>query len=81
MPRKSTGTPQPAATAVDLQRHLIDMPPVAKRRSAGAQLRSVGWPELVTPQDDGFTAYTDAASGAQLLDIAMSEKREYNHTA
>src|SRR5271163_418296 len=61
--------------AVDLHKHLVQVPLVARARAAAAQLVGVGLAELVTPAPDRLIAHHDTTYQHQLLDLTKAQRQ------
>ena len=58
-----------------LEQHLVQMPLVARLRSASAQVGRVARPECVAPVPDGLVADDDPALGEEFLDVPKAERK------
>src|SRR5271166_523030 len=59
--------------AVDLHKHLVKVPFVARAGAPATQLVGVGLPELVTPAPDRLVAHHDTTYQHQLLDLTKAQ--------
>src|SRR5438128_9462915 len=66
---------QPVSLASYLEQHLVQMPLVARLRSASAQVGRVARPECVAPVPDGLVADDDPALGEEFLDVPKAEMK------
>ena len=55
------------------EKHLIQVPLVARSRMPVAELIGVGLPKLPTPLTDGFMGYGDATLEQELLHVAIAQ--------
>ena len=69
------GSPQPVAFAVDLERHLIQMPLVAGSHSSSTQPCRECGAELGAPLADGLMADDDPAFGEEILNVTKAEMK------
>jgi hypothetical protein len=67
------GPPQIMALTIDRQKHLIQMPLVARSRPSAPEPIGIVLPELQTPLADGFIGDADAAFEQHLLHIAVAQ--------
>jgi hypothetical protein len=67
------GSPQPVATTTDADRHFVEIPIVARSRSATPQLQSEGGSELGAPAPYGLVADLNAAFSHEFLDSAKAQ--------
>ena len=68
-------SPQPVPLTSDLEQHLVQMPLVARLRSASAQVGRVARAERVAPLPNGLVADDDPALGAEFLDVPKAEMK------
>src|SRR5437660_12926946 len=66
-------SPQPVPLTSDLEQHLVQMPLVARLRSASAQVGRVARAERVAPVADGLVGDDDSALGEEFLDVPNAE--------
>jgi hypothetical protein len=69
------GSPQPVAFAVDLERHLIQMPLVAGSHSSSTRPGRECGAELGAPLTDGLMADDDSAFGEEILNVTKAEMK------
>jgi hypothetical protein len=65
--------PQVHGPAGDLDEHLVQMPPTARRTTTAPQPPGDQWAEAPDPDPDGLVGDDDAALGQQLLNVARAE--------
>ena len=68
-------SPQPVPLASDLEQHLVQMPLVARLRSASAQVGRVARAERVAPVPDSLVADDDPALREEFLDVPKAEMK------
>ena len=78
------GPPKIAELAVDLHKHLIQVPAPLRlgahvRDSSLANLGAEHWAKPVPPEPDGLMADIDAALGPQILDVAQRQGESHVH--
>ncbi len=67
------GSPQPVATTTDADRHFVEMPFVARSRSATPQLQSKCGSELGAPAPYGLVTNLNAAFSNEFLDVVEAQ--------
>src|SRR5690606_24103587 len=65
--------PQVMALTVDRQEYLVQVPFIARLRSASAQPIGVILPEFATPLADRFVGHVDAAFQQEFLHVAVAQ--------
>jgi hypothetical protein len=65
--------PEIALFTTDRQKHLIQMPRVARSRAPTAPLMGIGWPERPAPIPHRLVRQDDAAFGPQRCNVPVTE--------
>jgi hypothetical protein len=69
------GTPEVVPCPIDRQKHLIQMPFIARPWAPVTQLIGIGLPKLPAPLPDRFIRHEDPTGKQQLFDIPVAEAK------